>query len=314
MGPVPAAADFGRVAVLYGGRAAEREISLISGKAVLEALSRAGVDAHGFDPAERPIAELARFDRACILLHGRFGEDGTIQGVLDLMGIPYTGSGVLASALAMDKWRSKLVWRGAGLPTPPWMCIGPQSRAEEIEATLGIPVYIKPANEGSSIGVTRVSSAADLHAAYRSAAAFDEVVLAERSVNGGEYTVPILAGRALPVIRIVPANGFYDYEAKYLRDDTRYLCPCGLGATEETAVQALALEAFAVLGGRGWGRVDILCDEAGAPWLLEANTVPGMTGHSLVPMGARAAGIDFDELVVRILATSFEHRTARGGR
>lgn len=301
---LPAAAELGRVAVLLGGRSAERSISLESGAAVLEALAAAGVDAQAFDPAERPLAELAGFDRAFIALHGRYGEDGTVQGALELMGVPYTGSGVLASALSMDKWRSKLIWRAAGLPTPECELLGADSDGEAIAARLGLPLFVKPAAQGSSIGVSKVKRAEDLPAAYAAAADHDSVVLAERGIDGGEYSVPILDGRALPALAIEPAAEFYDYEAKYLRDDTRYRCPCGLEPQAEAALARLAVTAFELLGGRGWGRVDLMLDREGAPWLIEANTVPGMTSHSLVPMAARAAGMSFQELCLRILATS----------
>ncbi len=300
--------DFGKVGVLMGGRSAEREISLRSGNAVLAALRRQGVDAHAFDPAHKRLSELeqAGFDRVFLILHGRGGEDGSLQGALEMMGIPYTGSGVMASALGMDKWRTKLVWQGAGLPVPAYRLLDANSDFEAIERELGLPLFVKPACEGSSVGVSKVNQAGGLRAAYLQAARYDRVVLAERYLSGGEYTVAILEDgaklEALPVIRIVPATEFYDYEAKYFRDDTRYLCPCGLHAEQEAGLRELALEAFKVLGCRGWGRVDILLDEHGAPQLLEINTAPGMTDHSLVPMAARAAGIDFDALCLRILA------------
>ncbi len=313
LAPVPDAAAFGRVAVLLGGRSAEREISLLSGQAVLAALARAGVPARACDPAHEDIATLAGVERVFIALHGRYGEDGTVQGALELRGLPYTGSGVLASALAMDKWRSKLLWQAAGLPTPDYLLLDAATDPEAVVYRLGLPLFVKPAAEGSSIGVSKVRDVAELPAAYALAARHDALVFAERAVGGGEYTVPILEGQALPVIRIVPAGEFYDYEAKYVREDTRYLCPCGLDAAAEAQVQALALRAFAVLGGRGWGRVDVLLDEAGGPWLMEANTVPGMTDHSLVPMAARAVGIGFDELVLRILATSLATAPGPGG-
>lgn len=302
--PGSATTVHGRVAVLMGGGSAEREISLLSGTAVLEALHRGGVDAEDFDPLARDLYELRDFDRAFVALHGRGGEDGTIQGLLELLGVPYTGSGVLASALAMDKWRSKLIWRAAGIPTPEWVRLQADTDPDAVVAALGLPLFVKPAAEGSSIGVTRVGSVAELGAAYRLAAGHDPVVLAECCVDGGEYSVPILGEQALPAIRIEPAAGFYDYQAKYLRDDTRYACPCGLEPAREAGIRALALRAFGILGGRGWGRVDLMLDAAGAPWLIEANTVPGMTSHSLVPMAARAAGIGFDALVLRILDTA----------
>jgi D-alanine-D-alanine ligase len=291
----------GKVAVLLGGRSGEREVSLKSGAAVLAALQRKGVDAHAFDPAERPLHDLEGFDRVFIALHGRYGEDGTIQGALELMGIPYTGSGVMASSVGMDKWRTKLLWRAAGVVTPDFEVVTADSDFAAIEQRLGLPLFVKPANEGSSIGISKVKRAGDLKVAYELAAKADPLVIAEQFVGGGEYTVGILGDQVLPVIRIVPANEFYDYEAKYLRDDTQYLCPCGLSAEKEAQIQAEALQAFRTVGGRGWGRVDFLMDESGKHYFLEVNTSPGMTDHSLVPMGAKAAGIGFDELVVKIL-------------
>jgi len=294
--------DFGKVAVLFGGKSAEREVSLHSGSRVLAALQRQGVDAHAFDPAERKLDELAAFDRAFIVLHGRYGEDGTIQGVLELMGIPYTGSGVMASALGMDKWRTKLLWRAAGLPIPEYAMLDAGSDFDDVEVELGLPLFVKPACEGSSIGISKVKRAGDLRAAYAEAVQYDSLVIAERAILGGEYTVAILGDEALPIIKIEPATEFYDYDAKYLRDDTAYRCPCGLPEERELELRAQALEAFRVLGGRGWGRVDFLMDEEGDAYFLEANTSPGMTDHSLVPMAARVAGISYDELVVRVLA------------
>jgi len=299
--------SFGKVAVLFGGNSAEREISLKSGNAVLAALRSRGVDAHAFDPAERPLADLksAVFDRVFLILHGRGGEDGTAQGALELMGIPYTGSGVMASAVGMDKWRSKLLWRGAGLPVPDYALLEADSDFAAVERQLGLPLFVKPANEGSSVGISKVKAPGGLAAAYAEAAKHDSLVLAERFLGGGEYTVGMLGEgrnlRALPVVKIEPANEFYDYEAKYFRDDTRYLCPCGLPPDREAAMQDLARRAFTVLGCRGWGRVDVLLDGDGTPYLLEINTAPGMTDHSLVPMAARTAGIDFPELCMRVL-------------
>ncbi len=299
---------FGKVAVMFGGDSAERDVSLKSGSAVLKALRAAGIDAHAFDPREKPLAALREenFQRVFIALHGRGGEDGALQGALELMGIPYTGSGVLASALGMDKWRSKLCWQAAGIPVPEYAVVDAASDFAAIEQTLGLPLFVKPANEGSSIGITKVKVKGGLEAAYQEAARHDPIVLAERFLSGGEYTVGILgsgkAARALPVIRIVPATDFYDYEAKYLRDDTEYRIPCGLAAAEEKAMQDLALRAYAVLGGRGWGRVDVMLDAEGRAYCLEANTSPGMTDHSLVPMAARAAGLDFGQLVQQVLA------------
>jgi D-alanine-D-alanine ligase len=293
--------NFGKVAVLFGGKSAEREVSLKSGNAVLAALKRGGVDAHAFDPAERPLHDLEGFDRVFIALHGRGGEDGTVQGYLELLGIPYTGSGVTASALGMDKWRTKLIWQATGVSTPAFELIDADSDFDAVEARLGLPLFVKPANEGSSIGISKVKTQGGLKAAYEEAAKYDTLVIAEKFVGGGEYTVGILGDQVLPAILIVPGNEFYDYEAKYLRDDTQYLCPCGLPKEVEGRIRAEALQAFRVLGGRGWGRIDFLMDEDGKHYFLEANTSPGMTDHSLVPMGARAAGIEFDELVLRIL-------------
>lgn len=292
---------FGKVAVLMGGRSAERDISLDSGSRVLAALQRQGVDAQAFDPGEQPLSDLAAFNRAFIALHGRYGEDGTIQGALELMGVPYTGSGVMASAVGMDKWRTKLIWRAAGLPMPNFVMLDENCDFEAAERHLGLPIFVKPACEGSSIGITRVSRVGQLQAAYREAAKHDTLVIAEQAISGGEYTVAVLGDEALPVVRIVPATEFYDYEAKYLRNDTQYLCPCGLPEAREREMRAQALEAFRILGCRGWGRVDFLMDERGAAYLLEINTSPGMTDHSLVPMAARAAGISYEQLVWRVL-------------
>ena len=298
---------FGKVAVMFGGDSAEREVSLKSGSAVLKALRAGGIDAHAFDPREKPLAALREenFQRVFIALHGRGGEDGTLQGALELMGIPYTGSGVLASALGMDKWRSKLCWQAAGIPVPDYVVLDSGSDFAAIERRLGLPLFVKPANEGSSIGITKVKAAGELQSAYEIAVRHDPIVIAERFLDGGEFTVGILGSgkiaRALPVIRIVPATEFYDYEAKYLRDDTEYRIPSGLSAAQEAEMQDLALRAFAVLGGRGWGRVDMMLDAAGAIYCLEANMAPGMTDHSLVPMAARAAGIDFGQLVQQVL-------------
>ena len=295
--------NFGKVAVLFGGRSAEREVSLKSGAAVLAALRRSGVDAHAFDPAQRDLSELKqeKFDRVFIALHGRFGEDGTVQGALELMGIPYTGSGVMASAIAMDKWRTKLIWQAMGLPIPEYEALSAPSDWNALVDHLDLPLFVKPANEGSSVGITKVKTVEELPAAYAEAAKHDKVVIAESYISGGEYTVAIVSRRALPVIKIEPANEFYDYEAKYLRDDTRYLCPCGLSAGQESEMQRLAQKAFTLIGGQGWGRVDFLRGEDGKAYLLEINTSPGMTDHSLVPMAARNAGISFDQLVLQIL-------------
>ncbi len=296
------AKDFGKVAVLFGGKSAEREVSLNSGSRVLSALQRQGIDAHAFDPATGKLDELAGYDRAFIALHGRYGEDGTIQGALELMGIPYTGSGVLASALGMDKWRTKLLWQALGLPIPEYAMLAADSDFADIEEELGLPLFVKPACEGSSIGVSKVKRYGDLQPAYVEAARYDAQVIAERAILGGEYTVAILGDSTLPIIKIEPATEFYDYEAKYLRDDTAYRCPCGLSTERESELRSQALKAFRALGGRGWGRVDFLMDEDGAAYFLEVNTSPGMTDHSLVPMAARVAGIAYDDLVVRVLA------------
>lgn len=298
---------FGRVAVLFGGTSAERQISLISGAAVLEALQAAGVDAVAFDPAERSVAELAQFDRAFIVLHGRGGEDGSMQGLLELLKIPYTGSGVLASALGMDKERTKQVWIASDLPTPKYRRLRADTDFAKVVADLGLPLMIKPSHEGSSIGMCKVMKAEELPQGYASAAAFDSEVIAETWIGGGhEYTVVILGDQALPVIRMKTDRDFYDFEAKYQAHDTQYLCPCGLSEAKEKQLQALALEAFLAVGATGWGRIDAMLDEAGNFWLLEVNTVPGMTDHSLVPMAAKAAGMSFTDLVLGILAQTLE--------
>jgi len=296
---------FGKVAVLLGGGSAERDISLLSGNAVLAALIRQGVDAHAFDPAERTLADLQDYDRAFIMLHGRGGEDGCVQGALELLGLPYTGSGVLASALSMDKWRTKLVWQAAGIPIIDHVLLDEHSDMSAVVAQLGLPIFVKPANEGSSIGISKVKRVGDLRAAYRTAGRYDRVVIAERFIDGAEVQFPILADHVLPSIRIEPTTEFYDYDAKYLRDDTRYHCP-GMPLEQEQALHELVMHAFHVLGCRGWGRMDLIIDRAGQPYFLEMNTVPGMTSHSLVPIGARAAGIEFDALCLRILDTSLE--------
>jgi D-alanine-D-alanine ligase len=297
----PRTANFGKVAVLLGGRSAEREVSLKSGHAVLAALQSSGVDAQAFDPAERELAELKGFDRVFIALHGRYGEDGTIQGALELMGIPYTGSGVLASALAMDKWRTKLVWQAAGVPTPRDALLTAHSNFDQVAADLGLPLMVKPASEGSSIGMSKVMRAEDLKMAYELAAKHDRTVIAEQFVAGVEYTAAILGDKALPLIRLETPHTFYDYNAKYIANDTRYICPCELAPQAERAVQSLALKAFELLGCQGWGRADLIVDESGTPYFLELNTSPGMTDHSLVPMAARQAGLSFEQLVLRIL-------------
>ena len=297
---------FGRVAVLLGGNAAERPISLISGAAVLKALQAAGVDAHGFDPAERDIVEVQGYDRAFIVLHGRGGEDGVMQGVLEQFGVPYTGSGVMASAIGMDKARTKQLWLGCGLPTPTYRRLSAGCDFAAVVAELGLPLMVKPSREGSSIGMAKVYSVEDLARAYAVAAEHDSEVIAEHFIEGSEYTVSMLSGKALPVIRMIPANDFYDFEAKYQRNDTQYKIPCGLNADEEARLQAIAEEAFDVVGAAGWGRIDAMRDSQGRFWLLEINTVPGMTDHSLVPMAAQAAGIDFTQLVLTILAQTLK--------
>ena len=293
--------EFGKVAVLFGGTSAEREVSLNSGSRVLAALQGQGIDAHAFDPATEPLDALKGYDRAFIALHGRHGEDGTIQGALEVMHIPYTGSGVLASALAMDKFRTKLMWQAAGLAIPEYALLTADSDFADIEEELGLPLFVKPAREGSSIGVTKVKERGALKAAYEEAAKHDPLVIAEKGVLGGEYTVGIIGDEAMPIIKIEPATEWYDYEAKYNRDDTRYLCPCGLPEAKEMEIRKGALEAFRVLGGRGWGRVDFLMDEDGNHFFLEVNTAPGMTDHSLVPMAARVSGLEYPALVRRVL-------------
>jgi D-alanine-D-alanine ligase len=295
--------NLGKVAVLLGGKSAEREVSLKSGGMVLKALRSKGVDAHPFDPKERDVLDLAkeRFDRVFIALHGRFGEDGTLQGVLEWLGIPYTGSGVLASALAMDKLRTKRLWAAEGLPTAPYEVLGKDTNLRAAAKRLGTPLFVKPASEGSSVGMSKVRKAADLEEAYALAVNYDPVVLAEKFIDGPELTVAILGERVLPIIRIETPREFYDYEAKYLADDTRYLIPCGLAAKKEKEIQALCLRAFRSLGCRGWGRVDLMLDKRGRPFLLEVNTAPGMTDHSLVPMAAKAVGIPYEDLCVKIL-------------
>ena len=301
------AGEFGKVAVLMGGLSAEREISLQSGRAVLQALLNRTIDAHPLDTAERDSMtrlEQGNYARAFIVLHGRGGEDGVIQGALEVIGVPYTGSGVLGSALAMDKIRSKRLWQGMGLPTPPFCVLQDPNELPQAARTLGFPVMMKPAREGSSIGMTKVGNERQMYDAFKLALEYDRVVLAERWINGSEYTAAVLGTQVLPLIRLHTPREFYDYEAKYLADTTEYHCPCGLPEEREQAFQALALQAFDALGAAGWGRVDFMVDEHDAPWLIEVNTVPGMTDHSLVPMAARAAGIEFDELVWQLLEGS----------
>jgi D-alanine-D-alanine ligase len=296
--------DFGKVAVLLGGKSAEREVSIMSGTGVLKALRAKGVDAQAFDPAERDLAELRRegFARCFIALHGRGGEDGTVQGALEVMGIPYTGSGVLGSAVALDKWRTKMIWLAGGLPTPRFRILGARDDWGAVARELGLPLIVKPANEGSTLGLTKVSAVSQLPAAYELAAKeHRDTALAESFVEGPEYTAGILGDTVLPLIRIEAPEGNYDYQHKYFSDDTQYLCPCGLPAKKEDALKALSLEAFRLIGCSGWGRVDLMLDAAGGPWLLEINTSPGMTGHSLVPIAARAVGMSYEDLCLKIL-------------
>jgi D-alanine-D-alanine ligase len=295
--------NFGKVAVLLGGKSAEREVSLKSGGMVLKALRSRGVDAHAFDPAQRSLEELVRekFERAFIALHGRFGEDGTVQGVLEWLGIPYTGSGVLASALAMDKLRTKRTWGAEKVPTPAYELLSEDTNFRIAARRLGVPLMVKPASEGSSIGMSKVRAAAALEEAYRLAARYDRVVIAEQFIDGIELTGAILGERALPLIKLETPRDFYDYEAKYLADDTRYIVPCGLPAKKERELQELCLEAFRALGCSGWGRVDLMLGKRGRPYLLEVNTSPGMTDHSLVPMAARAVGLSYEDLCLEIL-------------
>lgn len=297
---------FGRVAVLLGGLNAEREVSLNSGAAVLRGLQEAGVDAHGIDVGADIIAVLqaGNYDRVFNILHGRVGEDGVIQGALELLGIPYTGCGVMASALCMDKLMTKRVWLGAGLPTPEHRILTEETDFDAIVAELGLPLAVKPVREGSSVGISKVIRAEQLKPAFELAVKSDPVVMAEQWIVGDEYTVSMLDDEALPVIRIEPEGDIYDYEAKYLSDNTQYHCPCGLSADNELAMQQLAQKAFAALDCEGWGRVDLMQGEDGRNWLIEVNTNPGMTDHSLVPKAARQVGYNFSQLVVRILETT----------
>jgi len=297
------ASKFGKVAVLLGGKSAEREVSLDSGKAVLEALLRSGVNAESFDPQERSVTELVNYDRAFIVLHGRGGEDGQIQGALEWLNIPYTGTGVQGSAIGMDKVKTKQIWQGSGLPTAPYRIVSKESNVQEIIENLGLPLIIKPVHEGSSVGMSKVEKAEDLAAAIDKATVHDAVVMAEKWITGREYTISFLNGQPLPVIRLQPPAdvAFYDYEAKYNRNDVEYGIPCGLSESDEKRLQALCTRAFQVVGASGWGRIDAMLDEQGDFWLLEVNTVPGMTSHSLVPKAAQAIGYSFDELCVAIL-------------
>ena len=296
--------NFGKVAVLMGGKSAEREISLMSGNGVLKALRAKGVDAYAFDPAQRDLFDLRSEGYACcfIALHGRGGEDGTIQGALEVLGIPYTGSGVLGSAVGMDKWRTKMIWIASGLPTPRFRILAEKENWQAVARELGLPLIVKPANEGSTLGLTKVFSAKELPAAYELAAKkYHDIALAEQFIDGPEYTASVVGDTALPLIRIEAPQGNYDYQHKYFTDDTKYHCPCGLPKKKERELQALSLEAFRLAGCSGWGRIDIMLDAKKKPWLLEVNTSPGMTGHSLVPMAARAVGISYEDLCIRIL-------------
>jgi D-alanine-D-alanine ligase len=298
--------DFGKVAVMFGGDSAEREISLLSGNAVLAALKRRGVDAHAFDPRDLPLTDLTKkkFARVWICLHGPGGEDGVMQGALEYLGMPYTGSGVMGSAIGMDKLRTKRLAAAIGVASAKTFVLTGPNDFEHCIEQLGMPLIVKPATQGSSVGMTKVEKAQDLAAAYADAAKHDRVVFAESWITGGEYTVPILHGQALPSIRIETPKTFYDYEAKYFRDDTKYFCPSGLSAPAEAHLASLAVAACEAAGAEGWGRSDFMMDPSGRPLLLEINTVPGMTDHSLVPMAARAVGIDFEELCWRVLETS----------
>ncbi len=304
--------DWGKVAVLMGGWGGEREVSLQSGSAVLNALKSLNIMAESFDPALRPLEDLKNFNRAFIALHGSMGENGTVQGVLEYLGIPYTGSGILASAVGMDKWRTKLIWEKYALPTPPAVLLNEdfennfEKNAALTVEKLGLPLFIKPAREGSSLGVSRVEKIEDFLPAYQKARRLDSFVLAEKAIQGGEYTVAVLGKEALPIIQIIPQNAFYDYEAKYQREDTQYLCPAPLPEDLTKTIQEEALKAFYALNGKGWGRVDFLMDEEGRHYFLEINTVPGMTSHSLVPMAAKVKGFSFPELVLKILFASLE--------
>lgn len=302
--------QFGRVAVLFGGKSAEREVSLKSGRAVLDALQSAGVDAFGIDVGDDLLQRLSRekIDRAFIVLHGRGGEDGSMQGLLECLGIPYTGSGVLASALGMDKLRTKQIWQSLGLPTPLHGVLASEDDCIFTATELGLPLIVKPAHEGSSIGMAKVSSVEELIAAWKVASTYDSQVLVEQWIEGPEFTVACLRGQVLPPIGLGTPHSFYDYEAKYLADDTQYRIPSGLSAAKEHELRDLTARACAAVGVSGWARTDVMQDAEGKFWLLEVNTVPGMTDHSLVPMAAAAAGLDFQQLVLAILADSVQER------
>jgi len=300
--------DFGKVAVLFGGNSAEREVSLNSGQAVLQALLEQGIDAEAFDPAVRSITEITAYDRAFIVLHGRGGEDGQIQGLLEWLNLPYTGRGVQGSAIGMDKVKTKQIWQGSDLPTAPYRIINKDTDVQELVSSLGLPVIIKPVHEGSSIGMSKVEKIEDFADAIAKATAHDAVVMAEKWITGREFTIVMLNGQALPVIRLEPPQdvAFYDYEAKYNRNDVQYGIPCGLTETEEKQLQDLALRAFQAVGAKGWGRIDAMQDAEGNFWLLEVNTVPGMTSHSLVPKAAKAVGYSFEALCVAILEQTLD--------
>jgi len=302
------ASKFGKVAVLFGGKSAEREVSLDSGNAVLEALLRSGVQAEAFDPKHRSVTDLVNYDRAFIVLHGRGGEDGQIQGTLEWLDVPYTGTGVQGSAIGMDKIKTKQIWQGTDLPTAPYRIISKDSNIDEIVDSLGLPVIIKPVHEGSSIGMSKVEKKEDFAQAIAKATEHDAIVMAEKWITGCEYTIVVLNGEALPVIRLEPPKdvAFYDYDAKYQRNDVQYGIPSGLSESDEKQLQQLTLRAFQAVGASGWGRVDAMQDEQGNFWLLEINTVPGMTSHSLVPKAAKAVGIGFDELCVAILEQTLQ--------
>lgn len=308
------AAEFGKVAVLLGGSSPEREVSLRSGAAVLQALQSRGVDAQSFDPRDTPLQQLCErgIERVWIALHGPGGEDGTLQGALEMLGIPYTGSGVLGSAVGMDKLRSKRLAAAVGVATPEMLVLRTAADCQTALERFGLPLIVKPATQGSSVGMSRVEEASQMLPAFERAIAVDRVVFAEPWVTGAEYTVAVLHRRALPAIRIETARAFYDYEAKYLRTDTRYHCPSGLSAPAEAHMASLALAAFDAIGAEGWGRADFMADHTGRPLLLEVNTVPGMTERSLVPMAARAAGMDFAELCWQVLETSLVRRPTQG--
>jgi D-alanine-D-alanine ligase len=308
------ASDFGKVAVLMGGESAERVISLESGQAVHEALCNAGIDAHAIDFNKNEFQTLmnSSFDRVFIALHGRGGEDGTIQGALETIGLPYTGSNVLSSALAMDKLRSKAIWRAENLPTPGAVELNEKSNWNQVAEDLKLPIMVKPAREGSSVGASKVTQADDLSFAWQQANEFDDRVMAESWIEGDEYTVPILGDTVLPMIKLETKRDFYDYQAKYEDDDTKYICPCGLDDDVEKKLGVLALQACNTLGVSGWSRVDLMIDKTNKPWLIEVNTVPGMTSHSLVPMAAKQAGLSFEQLVIQILATSMIASVEKG--